>query len=96
MAKIYAGDVTTGSNLSSTYVSTFAIPPTKIESLLLLNDCDQAVLVKVGDEELRIPANLSLRLGDLAAGFSFQPTVSIKHDGTAPSSGKIQVVGVGK
>jgi len=96
MAKIYAGDVITGSTLTSNYESTFAVPATPVQALLFLNDCDQALMVKVGDEELRIPASLSLRLGDLSAGFSFQPAVSAKHDGTAPSSGKLQVVGIGK
>ena len=96
MSKIYDGTVLLGVSLTEDYQTSLALPATPVKRLLLLNGCDADLRVKINDDELYLPKNLSIGLGDLEADFSFQPVVAVKHEGSAPTEGSFQAVGVGK
>lgn len=92
MAKFVAGTTIAGTALTDSYQTLLSAPASPFGELLILNDCDKAVVCKVGESEVRVPAALSLRLGALAANYSLQVAVLVKHDGEVPTAGKIQAV----
>lgn len=90
MAKFFPGDVLLGTSLTGSYQLLLAAPAQPVKELIISNDCNKPVLISLNGSVLRLPAATPFVIGDISSDFSFVPSVQVKHDGEAPTTGKIQ------
>lgn len=96
MSKLCNGSIITASALTSTFSTLMERPSFPIKELKVQNSADKDLVVALDGVEMLLPALSNGKFGDLAADFAFQPEVTVKHNGAAPTVGAIQAFGTGK
>ena len=82
-------------DITDVYQTLYSRPLEAISELVIVSTSDQPLVLRVNTDgdDYWLPAGMGITIGDLASSFRFQPAVSVKHDGVAPTSGKIKATG---